>query len=345
MRIARGLGLAVVVLLAAGAVVSAGEVVESGQARAIEAMFDDTGVLHLVIDLATGGPNQLVHRSRAPGGPWSTPEQLASDFASAGPRIELVRRPDGAVCLFFNGQRVKTDVGSIGLYFRCLENGAWTVASRVGVGVGDTATFDGALDPAGAPHGLYAVPGWVGYGDVVVWTGNTGPGWPSLAIDGDGTLHAAWAAFGNPIGMFTSRSRDGGATWTTAESLTGVARADVPYDLVSDRAGSVHVLFPGTPSIYRKWTSGAWSAIVELPTGMGPKRLAVGADGLATVSWAADAAISVIRQRPDGSWSPPLLVDAPATPCHGSACSRLLWQRTSAYSRPDIARRDTRESH
>ena len=314
MRIARALGLAAVFVMAAGAAASAGEVAEPQQADAVEAMFDDTGVLHLVIDLATGDPNQLVHRSRAPGGPWSEPEQLASDFLSAGPRMELVRRPDGAVCLFFNGQRVASDIGSVGLYLRCLEDAAWTAARQVGVGVGDTATFDGAFDAAGAAHGLYAVPGWIGYGDVVVWTGNTGPGWPSLAIDGDGTLHAAWAAFGNPIGMFTSRSRDGGATWTAAESLTGVARADVPFDLVSDRSGSVHVLFPGTPSMYRTWTNGAWTPIVELPTDMGPKRLAIGADGLATVAWASDDAISVMRQRPDGSWSAPVLVDTPATP-------------------------------
>jgi hypothetical protein len=314
MRVARGLGLAAVVLLSVGATVRAGEVIEPEPADAIEATFDDAGVLHVVSHVATRGPNELIHRSLAPGGTWSAPESLAPDFAIAGPQMELVRRPDGATCLFFDGWRIATDVGTVGLFLRCLEGGAWTAAQQVGVGVGVTATFDGAFDSSGTPHDLHAVHGQIGFGNVDLGAAVVDAGWPRLAIDGDGTLHAAWAAFGNPIGVFTSRSRDGGITWTDPESLTGIARADAPFDLVADRSGSIHLLIPGSPAIYRKWTRGAWTPMVELPTVGGTQRLTVAADGLATVAWAAPEGVSVFRQRQDGAWAPPVHVDLPPAP-------------------------------
>ena len=316
MRVARGLGLAILVLLAAGATTFAGDLAEPEQSDAIAMMFDDAGVLHLVSHVQNGPPNVLLHRTRAAGGAWSAPESLASDFAIAGGPLELVRRPDGAVCLFFNGWRVNTDVFTVGLYLTCLTDGSWSPSVQVGSGVGVTAIFDGALDSAGSAYELHALRGQIGFAGVDVGAVGTDAGWPSLAIDGDGTIHALWAAFGNPFGVFASRSTDGGVTWTEPESMTGVARADVPYDLISDRAGVVHALVPGTPSMYRKFVDGAWSAIVELPTDIGPKRLTVGPDGLAVVAWADQEAVYLLHQRPDGSWTAPEVVDTPATPPH-----------------------------
>lgn len=317
MRIARGLGLGILVLLSIGATANAGVVAEPDKtADQIELAFDDAGVLHLVSHITSEGTNLILHRSRTPDGFWSQAETLAPDFAIAGPDIELVRRPDGRLCLFFDAWRDGTNVDTEGIFLRCRENGAWAVAEQVDGGVGVTASFDGAFGADGTAHALSAEHGTIAYGDVVLPATGLDAGFPSLAIDGDGTLHAAWAAFGNPIGVLTSRSTDGGATWTEPESFTGVARVDVPYDLVSDRAGNVHALLPGSPSVYRKWSGGAWSKAVELPTGIGPKRLGVGPDGLAIVAWAEQETIYLLRQRADGSWSSPEPIDTATTPPH-----------------------------
>jgi hypothetical protein len=284
------------------------------QADAPRLAFGSDGVLHLVVyETRPGRPGDLVYRFQVPGGAWSAPEVLTGAFAFAGPAAELIRHPDGSTCLFFDAWKDATDALSAGLYLSCRRAGRWEPATKLD-DAGVTATFDAAFTPTGQPRWIHASPTrTIAFGDVQLWTGDFDAGWPRLAIDRDGRLHAAWGAFTNPFAIFTSRSADDGATWTAAENLTATGLIDVPFevpfDLVADAGGGIHLLSPGSPSIYRHWSSGAWGPPVSLATGQGSKRLAVGADGLAVVAWGAEDGVYLLRETAGGAWGPPTLIE------------------------------------
>ena len=310
-RAASALALGVLLGALGVGAASAAPVTEIRRAEVIELAYDAAGALHLVGRIAGGPPNELVHQSMPPGGTFSAQVPLAADFAIAGPAIELVPHPDGSLCLFFDGWRVATDLTTVGLYQRCLRNGAWDAAVAVDVSRGVTATFDADFAPDGAARAIFARPTRsIGFGETELWNGDVDAGWPRLAIDGRGTYHAAFGAFTDPFSIQTSRSTDGGATWSPPEPLSGEAGAAVPFDLVPGREDQVHLLIPGSPSVYRRWANGAWGAPVSLETGFGPKRLTVGPDGNAVVGWASETQVDVFRQRGDGSWSEPTTVQA-----------------------------------
>ena len=308
-------GLVAVAVAIGPAAVAAAPVAPDEQADALELAYDEAGTLHLVAHVTTNGlPNELIHRSQPPGGASSTGVNLATGFAIAGPSMELTRHPDGSTCLFFDGWRDGTDTGSAGLYLTCFRDGSWAAPVQVGEPQGVTATFDGAFTSAGEAVAVHARPTrTIGFGAVELWSVERDAGWPRLAVDGDGVLHAAWAAFTEPFAIFTSRSTDEGATWTAPESLTGEDRADVPFDFLAGPDGDVHLLVPGLPSLYRRWSGGAWSPTERPPTDIGPKRLSIGADGSPRIAWASQETVYVI-DRAGGSWGEPSPVESVTTP-------------------------------
>jgi len=74
------------------------------------------------------------------------------------------------------------------------------------------------------------------------WVGS-----PKIAVDLFGNLHAVWAE--NPYGhawVGYSKSTDGGATWTTGASISGVAFCSGP-DIAADSSGNLHLVWFGDP--------------------------------------------------------------------------------------------------
>ncbi|MBL8045845.1 MAG: FecR domain-containing protein [Anaerolineales bacterium] len=296
----------------------------SGQIIFPHLAFDAAGVLHLIYETRAARPNgDYAHQQLNAGGQWSAPEIITPEFQFLYGSLQFIAQPSGLLCVAWNGATAGTP--DIGVYRKCLVNGAWSTAERLSALSGTARDFVLAYAPNGQLRALYlSSAGTVRFDshdlntpeDAVEDIALNGEGLALMAqmvIDAQGTYHAAWMQFGvvgsDPSVVQVRRSVDGGLTWADAETISTPEQApDGPnLALVTDAQGRVHVLWAGGDGIfYRRWSAvGGWEPAVSVsrePRGGANPKLVVGPNGLARALWWNNDGLRLATQAADGLW-------------------------------------------
>lgn len=274
--------------------------------------FDGQGILHLV----WGEEGAFWHKARTPDGEWSEAQVLTEDFETLYGLVELLPRPSGEICVFFDAATVSVQPSTAGLYMRCYEGGEWQpISDRI---PGDyTPTFPLAV--AFSPKGKVQVLHSTGPGRApVVFAGmNLSPeeGFVDhlqLVTDRKGQTHAMWQRKADDTRIEYRSSITAGRMWSSLDRQIDTP----PLSLIADAEGHLHGAgWAGAEGVYYKnWTGlRGWEAAVDVSgdtPGGASGDLAVGPDGLAHIVWE-NQALDVrhyVWQLDGDSWSKPLLV-------------------------------------
>ena len=128
---------------------------------------------------------------------------------------------------------------------------------------------------------------------------------PSLAVDGQGTIHVVWSE-NNGI-IYTSKAQD--TSWSTPQLI--IPSGSFPQ-LAVDSSDNLHLIWIDKEEFYdlfysKKLPGGEWlppENFTNDQAGSFGQRLAVGPDDRVHVSWIQDdTKVEYIERFPDGSWS------------------------------------------
>ena len=199
------------------------------------AVVDTDGILHVI----WGGPQ--LYYSQAPAWAaerpqnWSSPQEIGEGrIVVSPPGIEIA--PDGTIHVVFAA-------GGDEIYHLASVDGSetWTMPNAVSLSPPETGTMTARL-----------------------------------SIDRDGTLHTVWTQIPlpegyPPLGIFYSKSDDGGATWTETQKLTGPDYGEATIAVANNN--TIHVAYNGRAGVggkYHRWSINGgetWSepATIRLP--------------------------------------------------------------------------------
>ncbi len=304
--------------------------------------FDGDGLLHLVWKdntLRKGSGFDFLHRVRQSDGTWSDTRNLTQGFDSIQDFLKFVKRPDGVLCLFWDGATVNARPSTIGLYVSCYEDSVWTAAEQL---QNDpiTATFDPVFAPDGSIHWVYRVPPrFIRVGETDLADGLKNVSLAKMAIDSTGGYHVVWRRDGDPVSVEYRYSNDGGKNWSETERLSDEASPpNSDIWLLADGQGRVHLIWDSGNHYlhYRIWTrESGWQAM-DTQTFSGVVRYPqVSLDGndLLHVIWSDIYEVNYIRQQEDGSWTPPQIIadgkrlePEPAMGIGADGAKHLVWR-------------------
>jgi serine/threonine protein kinase len=290
------------------------------------ALADRSGNLHLIWrdnSLRTDGLGEdLLYRQRNAAGEWSANvANLSEGFALFYGDLQLLERPDGAICAFWSGARVSTDPTTIGLYQRCLSNTTWDEAVAIKSGADLAGRRDYRLifnSNSGVEYLSISGAGTLLFNNQIELGDGVNLAYaPQLTIDGSGVYHALWVVQSEPFQLLYAHSLDGNE-WS--EPATVNDERNVPSGtaqrIIADNAGNIHVAWAANGEIYYRKVSPVepWSEISSISNGVGriattSLGLAAGSDGRAHIAWQGDG-VTYAEQGFDGSWSTPRPVNA-----------------------------------
>lgn len=287
-----------------------------GRSNSPRLAFDAQGVLHLIWEDNSLRPpkSDVLHRQMTPDGTWSETESLTSEFDTIIDIVSLLPRPTGEVCAFwYGGSSALNATLPLGLYMRCLGEGAEAAAGLVTTGI--SVQFAPAFAPDGTVQTLVVRGRSLTLGDVDLADGQALISRAALAIDRGGGYHAVWVRQGTPFSLEYRYSADGGITWQVSESLTDETNKPVgtALNVVADQQGRVHLVWssPGGKVFYRRWSPDAgWGPAAEVTQGAPGSAstsigLAVGNDGLARVVGQGFQGVYTVQQQAEESWGQP----------------------------------------
>jgi len=300
----------------------------SGQISSPQLAFDVTGTLHLMYESRALRPNgDYVYQQLSTGGEWSAPQSLTPEFNFLYGSLQFVAQPGGPLCAVWNGATEGTP--DIGVYRKCLVNGAWSAAERLSALSGTARDFIAAYAADGQLRAAYVVSAgtvkldthnWDGPEDEIedpTLSGEATAYQMRFVIDAQGVYHMAWAEFvssGEPNRMRAIRSTDGGATWTEPETLSAPEQAPggLAIDMQADAAGGVHLVWEANTGVfYRRWSAAnGWGPAVNVNSeerGGAEVKLAVGPNSLARALWWNFDGLRLATQMADSSWQVQLL--------------------------------------
>lgn len=295
----------------------------TGQIVSPHLAFAADGVLHLIYETRTVRPNgDYAHQQLSLTGEWSAPEILTSEFQFLYGSLQFISKPGGPLCAIWNGATEGTL--DIGVYRKCLVNGAWSTAERLSALSGTARDFVTAYAADGQLRAVYVVSAgtikldthnWDGPEDEIedpTLSGEATAFQMRFVIDAQGVYHVAWAEFvssAEPNRMRAMRSTDGGLTWTEPETLSTPEQAPggLAIDMQADVTGSVHLVWEANTGVfYRRWSAaGGWETTVNMNNeerGGAQLKLAVGPNGLARALWWNSDGLRLATQAADGSW-------------------------------------------
>ena len=244
------------------------------------AVADGTGRFHLVyyLDEAAGGlimhtAAPMVQANRAPA--WSPARPIVQD-ADAVASAALLSDGLGRLVLVYSGQAL-----GAGVYSTYSTDGGLTWSSPVAVFLAfgpnrSPYAIRLATGEAGRIHAVWSVVNERGVGDYVFYARSEpdlsawnkpvqlaaregddySANWPAIAAFRDDLIVVYQDSF--PATLWTTRSRDGGLTWSApVRPFPHVGEAETPALLV-DGAGVLHMLHGariGNPAVYGMWHS------------------------------------------------------------------------------------------
>jgi len=271
--------------------------------------IDVAGTIHVVWVQGSTDRADVMARHLEPGKEWSTPEKLSEGYQYSS---ELLTRPNGQVCAFW-----KATAPEAALYMRCWADGQWSTAEKAIDPRGLTASYAPAFTPAGTPAALYAVPpNLVALSGTPLTLAGVTAGYPAFAVDAAGGYHAAWLQFANqtgePGGLVSRYSSDGGTTWADPVVLSESGDAGFDQELVADGQGNVQWI--SSDGAYRRWTpEDGWGEVTHVGlAGLGQTRLAVDSEGRGLISRTAEDGVYVVKQNEDWTWTDPAPVQGSA---------------------------------
>ncbi len=291
-----------------------------GRSSAPHMAFDGKGNLHLIWRDDTirktnkSDGSDYLHRQRTPDGKWSDVTNLTEDFESIFPQEpKLQQRPDGSLCVFWQGASVLTNPDTLGLYMRCQNETGWDTRQKVGTEW--IVTFDPVIASDGKvqyiftqnqQHSVY-------YKDIELSDRIKLNEHGRFAIDSNGGFHAIWRRQGDPYSLEYRFSGDGGKTWSEQQSLTDEkSKPNGEPFLLADKKGQVHLVWSNGPNLlYRLWTPAAgWGRTIVIKEGSRavPADVAIDSIGLVHLIYDNIRNVMYTRQQTDGSWVEPFPV-------------------------------------
>ena len=220
---------------------------DSSEIEGTDVAVDSSGTVHAVWSYPLSDSHYVWHASKPPGGTWSSPANLSSNFSySTDPSIAV----DSAdtVHVVWKG----TSYGDYEILYACKpDGGSWT--SPFNVSDDSAASYEPSLavDDADALHVVWRDSTW----SVLYKTRPGGGEWqatelvgsnmlglyraPVIAVEGDGK-HVAWQS---PRGEIFFAYKLGGAAWSVAENVSNSLGSSGAPDLVVDDTGMLHLVW------------------------------------------------------------------------------------------------------
>ncbi len=291
-----------------------------GLSRSPHMAFDGKGNLHLVWSDDTirktnkSLGDDYLHRQRATDGKWSNVTNLTEDFESiSGIEPKLQQRPDGSLCVLWQGASVITNPDTLGLYMRCENEAGWDKRQKVGNEW--IVSFDPVIAPDGTVEYIFDhnQRHLIYYKDIELSDRFKLNDRGRFAIDSNGGFHVVWFRLGDPYSLEYRFSGDGGKTWSEQQSLTDAkSKPNGDPFLLADKKGQVHLVWSNGPNLlYRLWTpSNGWGETIVIKEGSRavPADVAIGPNGLVHLIYDNIRNVMYTRQQADGSWLEPFPV-------------------------------------
>ena len=306
-------------------------VASPGKSRNPVLLSGPAGGLHLAWwdDTARqGAAGDIFYQYRSPAGQWGEIERLTDETLALISEFEtaLRLRPDGVVCIFIAD-------AAAGLQQSCRENEAW-MPFRV-VHEGFITESDPQMDQSGQPFIVYRdAADEIWFEDTLLADGLTGGIKPRFVIDSTGTFHVVWFAIDDgPYRLLHRQSMDSGVTWSEVETITsGSPLPDIPFTLLADSAGEVHLIWHGFNGghFYQVWSAAeGWSQEEALP-GQAENNctsvdLQIAPEGDLLFSWQGGEGVFVTARPPgkDQFWASPFQVSTRSCRGFGPALATL----------------------
>ncbi|NWG15489.1 MAG: hypothetical protein HXY41_02535 [Chloroflexi bacterium] len=323
--------------------------------------LDADGFLQVVWWDRSLNPNgELMNRQLRPDGTWTDIQRVTEDIDLVFTNSwHLARRPDGSLCLIFQGAADESNNDTIGVYRKCQRGPGWSEPEQLNrTAFTNKRDYQPAFDfDSSMPMVNLVNAGNVMFNDALDLSDGVFLGtFPFFVIDTDGVYHVIFVRQGNPYSVEHRYSTDRGQSWSAPERLSddaflGRGTTVGPASLVADAFGGVHMAYyAGRGFQYRKWTAETgWSAAVtimltdsasaarNMSTSLG---LAVGPDGLAHLVWHGPA-MWYARQLPEGGWTRPYQLaegvgvgSGPALVIGADGRAHLVWKTSDG--RKDI---------
>ncbi len=238
------------------------------QIAQFSSVADGVGNIHVIWTESSienvGAAKSAIEYARWDGQQWTNPDAIFKSLDDLPAQLSMMADPLGRLLVTWvdnsNGDLVFSwaNLAKAGLSSEWANTVGLPSPSRL------IASADSVVDGSGRIITTYAVPINEGRGIYVVQSTDNGNNWsapvqafdavsagweridqPRLSLGSDGTLHLIFmrqtSRIGQPVGLYYSRSVDGGATWSIPLALS---KSDIQWaDIVSYDGNTVHVVW------------------------------------------------------------------------------------------------------